>query len=169
MATAPLATQACRRLCFGFRPNTLASYERMFQLFLAFLVAVDLSLPRISSLDYLPSWNIWHSLVCLLTISQTILLELDLCALYMAPILHHLETKFRDKSLKITRPLAPIVKIIIDHTLLLQIVTVSAQLQFPLVYKALYILGFFSFLRISNILPYAAKNFDTTGHLCGGV
>ena len=49
--TAPLATQACRRLCFGFRPNILASYERMFQLFLAFLLVVDL--PRISSLDVL--------------------------------------------------------------------------------------------------------------------
>ena len=53
MAIAPLATQACRRLRFGFRPNTLASYERMFQLFLAFLVAVDLSLPEVSALDVL--------------------------------------------------------------------------------------------------------------------
>ena len=59
-------------------------------------------------------------------------------------------TPFRDqriplfiKSLKINRPLAPVVKILIDHTLLLQIVTVSAHLQFPLLYTPLYLLAFF--------------------------
>ena len=52
--------------------------------------------------------------------------------------------------------------------MLLQIVTVSAHLQFPLVYKALYLLAFLSFLRISNILPHAARNFDKTRHLCVG-
>ena len=72
------------------------------------------------------------------------------------------------KSLKINRPLAPVVKILIDQTLLLQIVTVSAHLQFPLVYTPLYLLAFFSYLRISNILPHAAKNFDKTRHLCVG-
>ena len=84
-------------------------------------------------------------------------------------------TPFRDqriplfiKSLKINRPLAPVVKILIDQTLLLQIVTVSAHLQSPLVYIALYLLAFFSFLRISNILPHAAKNFDKIRHLCVG-
>ena len=84
-------------------------------------------------------------------------------------------TPFRDqktplfiKSLKINRPLAPVVKILIDQTLLLQIVTVSAHLQFPLVYTPLYVLAFFSFLRISNILPHAAKNFDKTRRLCVG-
>ena len=53
VATALLATQACRRLHFGFCLTTLASYEKMFQLFLAFLVVVDLLLPGISSLDVL--------------------------------------------------------------------------------------------------------------------
>ena len=67
------------------------------------------------------------------------------------------------KSLNINRPSAPIVKIIIDHTLLLRIVTVLVQLQFPLEYKALHLLAFFSFLRIFNILPHAAKNFDKLG------
>ena len=65
-------------------------------------------------------------------------------------------------------PLAPVVRIAIDHTLLSQIVTVLAHLQFPLVYKALYLLAFFSFLRIPNILPHAAKIFDKTRHLCVG-
>ena len=41
-ATASLATQAFQRLWAGFRPATLASYERMFHLFMAFLVVLDL-------------------------------------------------------------------------------------------------------------------------------
>ena len=53
VATAPLASQACRRLWSGFRPATMNSYRRMFQLFLAFLVVVDLSLPGVSSIDIL--------------------------------------------------------------------------------------------------------------------
>ena len=52
-ATAPLAAQACRRLWTGFRPATLNSYKRMFQLFLAFLIVVDLSLPRATTIDIL--------------------------------------------------------------------------------------------------------------------
>ena len=72
------------------------------------------------------------------------------------------------KSLKIQRPFTPKLQLLIDDTLLLQIVTLSAHLQFSLVYKALYLVAFLSFLRLSNILPHAAKNFDKTRHLCVG-
>ena len=116
---------------------------------------------------YSHSWNTWHSLVCLLITSLTISLALDPCPLFTVLILHHSEIK-ESHCLLINRPLAPVVKILIDHTLLLQIVTVSAHLQFPLVYTPLYLLAFFSFLRISNILPHTAKNFDKTRHLCVG-
>ena len=143
----------------------------MFQLFLAFLVVVDLSLPAISSLDVLAFMeylaqsgmspdNITNHITAIRSIS--IIYGLDI-----AP--------FRDqriplfiKSLKINRPLAPVVKLVIDHTLLLQIVTVSAHLQYPLVYKSLYLLAFFSFLRLSNILPHTIKKFDKSRHLCVG-
>ena len=91
-------------------------------------------------------------------------------------IIYGLDTApFRDqriplfiKSLIINRPLAPVVKLVIDHTLLLQIVTVSAHLQYPLVYKSLYLLAFFSFLRLSNILPHTIKKIDKSRHLCVG-
>ena len=53
VAMALLAGQACRRLWTSFRPVTLNSYRGMFQLFLAFLVVVDLSLPGVTSIDIL--------------------------------------------------------------------------------------------------------------------
>ena len=143
----------------------------MFQLFIAFLVVVDLSLPGISTMDVLAFMeylaqsgmspdNITNHITDIR--SMSIVYGID-------------TTPFRDKkiplfikSLKINCPLAPVVKILIDQTLLFQIVTVSAHLQFPLVYTPLYLLAFFSFLRISNILPHAAKNFDKTRYLCVG-
>ena len=45
---------------------------------------------------------------------------------------------------------------------------VSDSLQYPFVFKALYSFCFFSFLRISNILPHTMATFDITRQLCRG-
>ena len=55
---------------------------------------------------------------------------------------------------------------IIDETLLLQIITASAHLQFPEVYRPLYLLVFFSFLWLSNNLRHTVKIFDKTRRVC---
>ena len=41
-------------------------------------------------------------------------------------------------------------------------------LEYPIVYQALYLLCFFSFLRLSNILPHSVNTFDITRQLCRG-
>ena len=53
VATASLVGRAVDRLWLGFRPSTLRAYRWMFELFLAFVVALDLSLPQVSTLDVL--------------------------------------------------------------------------------------------------------------------
>ena len=148
----------------------MASYERMFQLFLAFLVVVDLSLPGVSSLDILA----FMEYLAQSGMSRDNITNHLAAARAMFIIYGYNTAPFRDqriplfiRSLKINRPFTPKIQLLIDDTLLLKIVTVSAQLQFPLVYKALYLVAF-SFLRLSNILPHAAKNFDKTRHLCVG-
>ena len=116
-----LATQACRRLHFGFRPNTLASYERMFQLFIAFLVVVDLSLPGISTMDVLA----FMEYLAQSGMSPDNTTNHTTGIRSMSIVYGINTTPFRDqkiplfiKSLKINRPLAPVVKILIDQTLL---------------------------------------------------
>ena len=42
------------------------------------------------------------------------------------------------------------------------------QLQFSLIYKVLYLLAFFSFLRLSNILPHSVNSFDKIRYMCVG-
>ena len=70
------------------------------------------------------------------------------------------------KSLKLNGSFVPKISLLIDETLLLQIITVSDHFQFPQIFKTLYLLAFFSFLRPSNILPHTASTFDKTRHLC---
>ena len=70
------------------------------------------------------------------------------------------------KSFKLNCSFAPKISLIIDETLLLQIVTASTHLQFPFIFKPFYLLAFFSSLRLSNILPHTTTTFDNTRHLC---
>ena len=162
MAIAPLASQACRRLWSGFYPATLNSYRRMFQLFLAFLVVVDLLLPGVSSLDILTFMEyLAQSGMSPDHITDHITVG-SMCIVYGVNTL-----PFRDqriplfiKSLKLNRSFVPRMSMLIDKTLLIQIVTASAKLQLPEVYRPLYLLAFFSFLRLSNILPHTVNMFD---------
>ena len=170
-ATGSLASVAFQRLWGGFRPSTLASYKRMFNTFLGFLVALDLSLSLISTthilafMEYLTQNGMSPDhIVNHLTAIRS------LCIIYNCDT-----TPFRDqrlhlfiKSLKINRQFQPRLKVFIDKNMLLKIVTVASQLQSPKVFQALYLLCYFSFLRLSNILPHAAAGFDVTRHLCVG-
>ena len=53
LATASLSTKAFPRLRAGFRPATLVSYDRMFRLFMTFLVVLGLSLTTLEVLAFI--------------------------------------------------------------------------------------------------------------------
>ena len=82
-------------------------------------------------------------------------------------ILYGLDTApFRDErihlfqeSLTHTQPLCPKTA---------DILLVSASLEFPITFQALYAFCFFSFLRLSNLLPHSRSSFDPTRQLCRG-
>ena len=69
------------------------------------------------------------------------------------------------KSLRIQAPLAPSRRSIVDIQLLTKIIQTCDLYKFPLIFKPLYLLCFFSFLRLSNILPHSASTFDHTRQL----
>ena len=70
------------------------------------------------------------------------------------------------KAIKITRPLKPVLLLRLDVHLLENILQICQMLQHPSVFKALYTFCFFTFLRISNILPYTMASFDLSRQLC---
>ena len=143
----------------------------MFKEFMGFLVAAGLLIHQVNTVtllifmeflldqDFSPS-NIVNYMAGIR--SQFILYGLD-------------TTPFKDerihlfqKSLTYTRPLCPRTGYIITTEVLTNILMVSASLEFPIIFKALYTFCFFSFLRLSNLLPHSRVSFDPTRHLCRG-
>ena len=96
-----------------------------------------------------------------------------LAALRAMHIAHGLETApFKDerlplflKAIRIHRPFHPKVLAHLNLSLLEKIINLSDHMQFPQVFKPLYLLMFFSFLRMSNVLPHAIHQFDFSRHL----
>ena len=57
---------------------------------------------------------------------------------------------------------------ILTDAMILDILEVTAQLETPKVFTALYLLAFFSFLRLSNMVPHCFCSFDISRHLTRG-
>ena len=82
-------------------------------------------------------------------------------------IVHGLNTQpFRDhrlplyiKSLKINAVFTPKMLKIVSIDTLQHIVEMCTQIQFLIVFKALYLFCFFSFMRLSNVLPHSSSQF----------
>ena len=168
---AQLATSASARLPLGFRPSTLRQYTRMWRDFLAFQVAAGLPHSQVNS-------NFLLSFMEYLYQSK---LSSSHIANYMAAlrsfyIINALDTTpLKDeriplflKSIKIQAPFAPTIKPAIDVRRLESIIQQCHALPHSKIFQPLYLLSFFSFLRLSNILPHTTKTFDPTRQLARG-
>ena len=166
-----LATGACNRLLDSFRPATQRTYTRMFQDFIGFLVASGLSLDKV---------NIYVLLAFLEYLYANALTPSNISN-YLAGIraffiIHDLPTDiFRDeriqmfvKSLKINRPLTLQSNPVFSMDMLRYIVLQCQKFEFSHIFAALYLLAFYSFLRLSNIVPHSFTGFDLSRHLARG-
>ena len=170
-ATGSLASVAFQRLWSGFRPATLTAYTRIFNTFLGYLVVLNLSLSLISTIDILAFMEyLTQSGMSPDHIVNHLTAIRSLCIIYNCDT-----TPFGDqrllffiKSLKINRQFNPGLKLFINENTLLNIVAAASQLESPEAFQPLYLLCYFSFLRLSNILLHATAGFDVTRHLCVG-
>ena len=166
-----LATSAAARLASGFRPATLRQYTRMWKDFLAFQVAAGLLTYQVT-LSILLAYLEFLA-TCQLSESN---ISNNIAALRALHVIHGLPTSpFKDeriplfiKSLKLTKSFAPKVSPVLNTDLLLQIVQTCEARDHPIVYKALYLFRYFSFLRMSNILPHSTTTYDYTRHISRG-
>ena len=69
------------------------------------------------------------------------------------------------KSITINRPLKSSLPLIIDDHIPVHMIQIIQNLEYSIVYQALYLLCFFSFLRLFNILPHSINTFDITRQL----
>ena len=155
----------------AFRPATARTYQRMFSDFLGFLVATGLCHHQVTHL---------HLIMFMQFFSENGLTAANI-ANYMAGvraqfIIYYLDTNpFRhdqiqlfSKALKLDRPLQPKSTSVISTDLLEKILLLTQTSQFSIQFTALYSLAFFTFLRISNILPHSTVTFDPTRQLARG-
>ena len=169
--TAALALDALARLKLGFRPATLNAYTRIFRDFLAFLVSAGLHISQVNTVLVLAFMEFLSK-----NGSSPANISNYLAGIRALHIVYGLDTKAsRDdrlplfvKSLKINAPLSPKPLNLISVQLLEKIVKVCDKLKSPHIFKPLYLFAFFSFLRLSNILPHSARQFDLTRHLTRG-
>ena len=143
----------------------------MWRDFLAFQVAAGLSLHQVTPLVLLA----YIQYLINASRSQSNISN-HLAALRAFHIMHGLSTDaFQDrriplllKSITINRPLAPKITQGLSIERLHQIISVSAGLEHNVTFIALYSFIFFSFLRLSNLLPYTSKQYDYTRHMAKG-
>ena len=76
--------------------------------------------------------------------------------------------KYFQKAVTLHRPFTPFLKSIIDIDTLQLIIRMCDSTYMGQVFKAIYTLAFFSFLRLSNLVPHSAKLFSPLYHLARG-
>ena len=72
------------------------------------------------------------------------------------------------KSIQNSAPLTPRRSTLIDIQTLHDIIHQCANMDHPVIFRPLYLLCFFSFLRLSNILPHTTSSFDVNRQLAWG-
>ena len=135
----------------------------MFRIFIAFCIFANIFLPLSHSnqilafLEFLVFNKVSHQTISnyLSAIkSQLSLFDLDI-SMFSNP-----RIKFFTKSLALSAPLKLSIKSIIDIPTLTSIVLRCDSMFMGQVYKAAFLLSFFSFLRISNLVPHAISKFN---------
>ena len=152
----------------GFRPSTWQRYEHMWKDFIAFQVAAGLPQYQVNTKLLLSFMEFLH----FNGLSPNHIANY-MAALRALHILSALQTdSFKDqrislflKALKIHAPLNVPVRSHIDTETLSSITAFCDAFPHPHIFKLLYLLCFFSFLRLSNLLPHTTSSFDPTRQL----
>ena len=165
-----LSNRALQLVQSAHRPKTQNIYRAQFRLFMALAVYMDIQ--DFQQLQYI---------MCFLTYLYDSGLMHGSIAGYLAAVKHgfvyyRLDVAVFDdrliklllKSFAINGPLRIRIKGVIDIELLKKIIIACDYLDQPLMYKALFLMAFFTFLRISNFTPLGKLHFDTTRQLTRG-
>ena len=166
-----LSRQAASRLQQAYASKTTKSYNQMFLLYMALCecLAVPFDCPSVWTvilfIEFLAFNHLqYNSILNYLTAVKMKLLWFDLPA---AAFDHH-KVKLMLRAVKHTASHAPRFKGIFDIHTITNLLYVAAYLSDHEVYRAIYLLAFFGFMRISNLLPVSRKMFDVQKQLCRG-
>ena len=159
----PLTYRATSRLKLAFADSTSRSYQSKFKIFVAFcsFAAIDiLQLSPLNVLTFLEFLNFnkitQSGIVNYLSAIKTSL------AMYGVQTSSFCDPRIKlyNKALLRYRPLNPSIKPIIDTDTLQTMVIQCDRMHMGHIYKSAILLAFFSFLRISNLVPHTISGYD---------
>ena len=164
VALRPLSKKAANRTHAAFRPKTRQAYFRMFRIFVAFCICMDVSVARADVKVILSFLECLICNKCSVAMISNYVSAIKACfVLYnlLFHILDHPKIKYFQKSVKINQHLTLISHNIMDLDSLEKI---SAACMTLLVAKSFKFLDFF---RLSDLAPHSLAGFDPSRHLTG--
>ena len=161
-----LVRQAHVRLGQALRPRTASAYASKFKLYLAFTSWHQLPTHDVDAilafLEFLTqNGSRAQSLASYVSVLKHYFKLCDIDALGLT----HRKVQLFIRSVSINSVYMPKFKANITIALLIKIVEKCDALKHGQVYKAVFLLAYFAFLRLSNVVPSSAKNFDVTRNL----
>ena len=166
-----LAAAATSRLSHAFCDSTKKAYSILFRTYLAFVVFMNWNFTQVTVsnlLCFLECLNYngvkYLQMANYLSAIRTHYL---LCGLDVASF-SDARLKFYQKAVRRQAPLSIRLNKLIDIPLLKDIVEQCNYMYMGQVFKALYLLSFYSFLRLSNLVPHALSKFLPLKHLARG-
>ena len=165
-AYASLAECAWQKIQQAYRPSTTAAHQRHFKTFLSFIVFMDL--PRcitphtiLAFLEYLHQNSLSPKVIRNYVASiktMSLQFKIDHSALSHYTISRYL------RSLSINSSFRPTPRIVFDIHTLYKISTLCDSLNDPILFRAIFLVAFYGFLRMSNIAPHSSKSFSQDFH-----
>ena len=170
MALRSLSRRAASRTQEAFRPKTRQAYTKMFRVFMAFCIYMQVSLMKIDVNVILSFCECLVANECSVSMIANYLSAIKasfvLCNMSYS-LLDHPRIKYFLKSMRINRPMTVTSHNVIDLHMLERISQACEQLNFPQVFSAIFLTGFFGFFRLSNLAPHSILTFDPSRHLTG--
>ena len=153
------------------RPATPVAYNRHFENFMLFCTVVSFQIESISveqllvyceflySNSYSPS-AIANAMAGVKSRLQSYGFQVS--------VFSDVRITFYLKSLKLQQPLRDKLPCIIDFALLRKIIHACDKFSHPVLFKSIYLVAFYSFLRISNLVPHSVVSFSPLEKLARG-
>ena len=166
-----LASSAQRCLQAAFAASTTRDYETMFKLFLAFLVFHQQSLNQVDVFVLLAFFELLHlnnfKHSNILNHSAAIKSKMTLLGLDVQ-MFNDQRIHYFFKAIQKSSPLSVAIQPLFDIPLLERICLTCDNTYQGQPFKVTHLLGFFCFLRLSNLCPHSATTFDMLKHLTRG-
>ena len=161
--TSPLLSKAHQRLQLAFRHSTTKAYTTKFRIFIAFCIFAQFSIFHLNTNHILVflEFLVFNgtSTPSIANYLSAIKAKLSIYGLDLSPFSHP-QIKYFTRSLTLTAPLKISLKTVIDVDTLKAIVTKCDTMYMGQIFKAAFLLSFFSFLRISNLVPHSMQTFN---------